>query len=73
LDSLNAESIDHRNETIYITLGRNDKNKEKWISLLGSPYPFIRSVKVNLGYGDQQIFPSATEQNIRLMLLRRNG
>ena len=67
LDGLNAESIDPLNDTIIITLGRNDKNKDKWISLLGSPYPLIRSVKVNLGYGDQQILPSASEQHIELI------
>jgi len=71
LDGLNAESIDPLNDTIIITLGRNDKNKDKWISLLGSPYPLIRSVKVNLGYGDQQILPSASEQHIELIVIKK--
>ncbi|WP_041360232.1 hypothetical protein [Nitrosomonas sp. Is79A3] len=71
LDGLNAESIDPLNDTITITLGRNDKNKDKWISLLGSPYPLIRAVKVNLGYGDQQILPSASEQHIELIVIKK--
>jgi len=72
LDGLNAESIDSQNNTIIFTLRRNDKNKEKWIALLGSPYPFIRPVKVNIGYGDQQILPSATQQHIELIVIEKD-
>lgn len=71
LDGLNAESIDPQNNTLTIRLKRNDKNKEKWISLLGSPYPLIRPVKVNLGYGDQQILSSASEQHIELIVIKK--
>lgn len=73
LEGVYPDAVDAIREVLVFTPVRNEENKNRWTSLIGSPRSYHLPVKVSVGFKDQYALPvDAAQQHFQFVVFRQN-